>query len=257
MNKCILILLFVLALSGTTMSQNIRKSDRFENKKVYAGLKLGANLPRMYYSNRNLSDLPHDLMVGPSFGLFVEFPLHRMFSLAAEFNWQKRGGATSYTYEKEYHVSYKLESYYTSLRIPLYCYFPISQSSAPYLCLGLDAGYSIGGSVSLSQPGLDISDVNMNLNDKNYNPLYIGALIGVGMRHNLKTDNFIWILKWDVALNWDFLDTFSDSEHNETAVPANVNAYNHQGTQMSRGLEAHISIGFIHQEDMSACRTFE
>lgn len=249
------IFLLILVFSGELFSQGYQSASS-DNDKTFFGIKAGINAPRLYYTNPHIKNLPHDLVIKPSLGIFLEFPLYRWLSVAAEFNYQNRGGATSYDYEQDYHVTYKLDAMYMSLRVPFYIYMPVSKKTAPYLMLGPDLGYAFGGNISLSQPGLDIPESSVNINDANYNPYYFGMLAGVGIRHKGNTKNYVCITKLDVALNWGFLDTFSKSEQNETAVPTNVHAYNHQGKRYSRGLEISLSIGFIRNEDMSACRDF-
>lgn len=252
MKKYMLVLLIIGFFSVNMVAQ---KMSQYGNRVLY-GVKIGANIPRLYYTNKYLKELPHDFMIGQSLGVFVELPLYRFISFAAEINYQKRGGATSYTYEHDYHVSYDLQTYYASLRVPFYFYYPIRRILKSYILIGPDAGYAFSGSISLSQPGLDISECSININKSNYNPFYFGILIGVGMRHNLSLTNYTCVIKYDVAINWGFTDTFSQSEQKETATPTNVHAYNHQGERCSRGMELSISIGIIKNEDMGACRGF-
>ncbi len=248
MRKSILTVLLGLVMSGSLKAQ--------DSNKTYAGLKLGLNMPRMYYTNQNLKDLPHDFSIGPSFGLFAEFPLGKRLAVAAELNFQKRGGATSYTYETDYKVKYDIQTMYVSLRIPFYWYLTKPSRLAPYLLLGPDAGYAFNGDISLSQPGLAISESNVSINNSNYNPYYLGVIAGVGARYNIDFKGFILVTKLDVVLNWGLLDTFSHSEHEGTSTPTNVNAYQHQGERYSRGVEVSLSLGFIRKHDMSACRGF-
>lgn len=229
----------------------------FPQDKTYLGLKGGINIPRLYYTNPELKSLPHDLTVQPSLGLFVEIPLTDKLALAAELNYQNRGGSTSYDYEQDYKVTYSLNATHLSLRLPLYCYFSPSAKLTPYLMIGPDLGYVIGGEISLTQPGLEIAQSNVTINNNNYNPYYIGVLAGVGLRHKAVLEKYICITKLDVALNWGLLDTFGQAEKDETAIPTNIHAYNHQGERLSRGLEISISFGLIRHEDMSACRGFE
>lgn len=249
--------MFLFVISASTTAQKSNSSQQYEKNTIITGLKIGANIPRMYYTNKYIKDLPHDFMIGPSLGVFVEFPLFRFLSVATEINCQKRGGATSYKYEQDYDVNYKLQTYYASLRIPFYIYYPIKKNTHPYLFVGPDAGYAFSGDISLSQPGLDIAESNVTLNKSNYNPYYFGILFGVGIRHNIILTNYVVVIKYDAAINFGFTDTFSQSEHDETSTSTNVHAYNHQGERLSRGLELSISIGLIRIKDMGACRGFK
>ena len=69
------------------------------NNGIVIGIKSGMNCPRLYYTNNYLADLPHDFMIGVSASAFIEFPFLKVGAIAPEFNYQQRGGATSYIYE--------------------------------------------------------------------------------------------------------------------------------------------------------------
>lgn len=247
MKRIFCIIVLVLMFAGEMFSQD----------KTYFGIKGGINIPRLYYSDSELSSLPHDFKIKPSLGVFLEFPLSSKLSLATELNYQVRGGGTSYVYEQDYDVTYNVNANYLSLRLPFYWYLAKKKAVSPYLMLGPDVGYVIGGEISLSQPGLENEAISVAINDSNYNPLYIGVLAGVGLRHKAELRNYICIVKLDVAVNWSLLDTFSQAEHDDTAVPVNIHAYNDQGKRYSRGLEVSLSFGLIRNEDMSACRKFK
>ena len=218
------------------------------NEGIVFGIKGGVNCPRLYYTNSYLSDLPHDFVLGISGGVFVEIPFLNIFSVAPELNYQQRGGATSYVYEKVYNVNYKLQSGYASIRVPVYCYIPASKIFRPYLYLAPDVGYAFQGNISLAQPGLDIPQSDISISDANINRYYVGALGGVGFRVNVPMSRVTMVLKMDAAVNGGFLDTFSKREHQETVTATNVHAYNMQGKRFSRGLEISLSVGFIRNE---------
>ncbi|MBO7083065.1 MAG: PorT family protein [Bacteroidales bacterium] len=243
---------FKLTAQGTFYPQ--RNYDSSINKGIVFGIKGGVNLPRLYYTNSYLKGLPQDLVFGLTGGIFVEFPLFDILAIAPEFNYQQRGGATHYTYEQYYDVKYQLQAGYLSLRVPLYCYIPVSKKIQPYVFLAPDLGYVVNGNISLSQlrqpkqsgqPELDITGSNIAVSDANINRLYAGALGGVGVRTNIALSSFTLVIKTEAALNWGFLDTFSKKEHQETAISTNVHAYNMQGKRYSRGLEVQIGFGFI------------
>jgi len=215
------------------------------NEKMFFGLKGGINMPRLYYTNKHLQDLPHNFMISPSFGAFAEVPFSTMLSIAPELNYQQKGGATSYLYEQYYHVSYQLNAHYISVRFPLNCYAPIHPSFRPYLFLGPDMGYVIAGRITLSQPGLEIPGSEVVINNSNVNRVYIGALCGAGLRFNVELPQITLVIKTDAALNWGLIDTFSRADHDDTATPTNVNAYHIHDKRLSRGFEIHLSIGYV------------
>ena len=115
---------------------------------------------------------------------------------------------------------------------------------SPYLYVAPDFGYAFGGNISLTQPGLPISDVSVGISDSNINRFNIGILGGLGVRKNVNLTNWIVVLKVDAALCYGFINTFSASETNETATPTNIHAYNSQGKRHSVGLEINLSLGF-------------
>lgn len=261
MNKRVWILIVLLLGAMNGFAQRGFLPSRFNGKAamkdgVAWGIKAGVNSPRLYYTNPNLKGLPHDLVVSPSAGLFVEIPFLSMFSVAPEVNYQQRGGATSYLYEQNYHVNYKLLASYVSLRVPFHIYIPVSSSFKPYVFIGPDAGMVLMGKAKLSQPGLDIAESSTSLNSSNINKYYVGALVGAGIQMRWALSSNILVMKLDAALNWGLMDTFSAAEHAETAVSTNVHAYNLQGSRNSRGLEIHVSFGLI-QGEKDACYSFE
>ena len=223
---------------------------------AFFGIKGGINSPRLYYTDKNLKTLPHDFMVKTSIGVFGELPISNNLTLTPEVNYQQRGGSTSYIYNQQYDVTYKLEANYISLRIPLTFYINGSNNISPYMFAGPDTGYVIDGQIMLSQPGLPIPESHVETNNANMKNLYFGLLGGLGIRFNINLSYVTFVIKTDAALNWGLSDTFSDEEHQETANPTNVHAYNHQGHRLSRGLEAHISIGYISRKSDDVCHHF-
>ena len=228
----------------------------FVQAQSYFGIKGGSNMPRLYYSDKNLHKLGHDFMLGSSLGVFFEYPIHNRITIAPEVNYQLRGGATSYLYAQQYNVAYQLEAKYLSFRIPCFGYLSNSSVISPYWFAGPDFGYVLSGQISLSQQGLDIPGSHIAINKSNLNQFYVGALGGVGLRFNINISYVTFILKTDVGINWGFSDTFSRGEQEETANPTNIHAYNKQGHRFSRGLEAHFSIGFISRRSDDVCLHF-
>ena len=230
---------------------------KLNNDKLLYGVKFGANMPRMYYSGKNLKKLPHDFRLSPTISLFVEFNLHNKLSMAMELNYQQKGTATSYVYEDNYNVSYKLKADYMAIRIPFYWYFINDYKIGPYMFLGPDVAYAFGGNISLSQPGLSIPEAYVHISDSNINRLYVGALGGLGVRKNVYLKDWILVLKLDGALNCGFLNTFSSAELNETATPVNVHAYNSQKGRYSVGLEINFSLGITKYNIDTNCFPFD
>ena len=165
--------------------------------------------------------------------------------MSIELNYQQKGGATSYAYEKDYDVSYKLKANYLAIRVPLFWYMTDNYKISPYLFIAPEFAYAYSGNISLSQQGLPISDVSVKINDSNINRIYFGIIGGAGLRKNVYLHKWILVLKTDVAINWGLTNTYAYSETNETATPTNIHAYNNQGKRYSLGLEVNLSIAFI------------
>lgn len=227
-----------------------------EAQTVY-GIKGGCDLPRLYYSNPHLRDLPHVFLIGPSGGAFVEFPVWEQLALAPELNYQFRGGATSYPYLNDT-VSYSLVANHVNLRIPVCYYLTRDEVFKPYVVAGLEGGYALNGLITLRQPGLPIPSKQVPINRSNYSRLQFNALAGAGIRLDLNMPRVILVIKLDAAVNWGFTDTFSKDEKQELSHPTNVYAYNHQGVRLSRGLEAHLGLGLIFKGGLKdACGNFQ
>lgn len=225
------------------------------SKGIVYGVKVGANSTWLYYTNPHLRVLPHDLMIGPTASVFVEVPFHDVFSIAPELNVQQKGGATSYIYEENYHVEYKLKALYASARIPLLLYVPVSDYFKPYVFGAAEIGRAIEGSISLSQPGLEIPEVSLPISASNMNEWCWGPIIGAGVRVNIPLPHFTLVMKLDAAYSLGLSDSFSMQEHDETAAPTNIHAYNHQGARYLRGIELNVGIG-ITPAKRSICEQF-
>lgn len=230
------------------------KTDSYDGF-VY-GIKGGVNIPRLYYTNPSLSRLGHDTLVTPSASFFLEIPFGN-WTVAPELNYQRRGGSTSYVFSDTYKESYKLQADYVSLRSPLCFYIPLFARFKPYLFVGPDFGWVVGGSISLEnldekQPE---NKKSVSINGSNMKRYYLGALGGLGFCFMIPLDNISIVIKTDAALNWGFNDTYSKLEHTSEANPLNVQAYSIKDSRYSRGLEIHLSLGFFFNKQ-DACGKF-
>ena len=218
------------------------------------GIKGGLNIPRLYYTKATLSGLPHDLLLKPSASCFVELPLSRLFTIAPELNYQQRGGATTYRFNGLLE-QYSLEAHYVSVRVPFYCYAPVSDRFKPYLFLGPDLGAPIMGKIQIQLDKVGVTN-EVNINGSNINRLYVGAVGGAGFRVNMPLRRITLVLKLETALNLGLLDTYAPAEHDGTANPINVQVYTINDHRWSRGLEFHLGLGFFFNK-YNACGTFQ
>ena len=244
--RCSIILLLFLCAWSSFAQKPFRPSGRKAKVSdgVVYGVKVGASSTWLNYTNPHLSVLPHDFMIGPTASAFIEVPFLSVFSVAPEINVQQKGGATSYIYEQDYHVEYKLKAMCVSARLPLLVYAPVSKYFKPYVFGAAEIGKVVGGSISLSQPGLEIPNVSLPILESDMRDWNWGPMVGAGLRVNLPLPHLTLVMKLEAAYNNGLSDTFSKQEHNETAIPTNVHAYNHQGARYLRGLELNVGIGF-------------
>lgn len=261
MIRRLLIVCFLLSLSALLMAQGHFYPSRPRNDAalyegpVY-GLKGGVNLPRLYFTDYHLSTMPHDLIMTPSAGVFIEVPFLWPCTIAPELNYQRKGGSFSYLFENQFKETYSLMADYVSFRFPLYFYMPISDRVKPYVFFGPDMALALRGDISLRHPDHDLPDYEAEINLSNYNYFYLGALGGAGIRFNLPLSLITIVVKIDAAVNWGIVDTYARHEHIGIAIPQNVNAYYIQGNRYSRGLEVQLSLGyFINKPD--ACGIFQ
>lgn len=224
------------------------KDDAARYEGPVYGIKGGINLPRLYYTSQALNYLPHEFLLKPSGGFFLELPLSSIFTIAPELFYQQRGGATSFTFNGQ-KQHYSLLAHYCSVRVPFYCYAPISDRFKPYLLLGPEVGAPIFGKIK--GYGQEIA-----INSSNINRLYLGALGGAGFRVNMPLRNITLVLKLETAINWGLLDTYSAAEQAGTATPVNIQAYTIDGHRWSRGLECHLGLGFFFNK-YNACGSFQ
>lgn len=253
MKHWLICLLLLLSCAMTLKAQDhfypSRPKDdaaRYEGP-VY-GIKGGINFPRLYYTSQALKDLPHVMMLTPSGGFFLELPLSRIITIAPELCYQQRGGATTLKFNGS-DVDYSLKAHYFTVRVPFYCYAPISDRFKPYLLLGPEMGAPAFGKIT--GYGQEVK-----INSSNINRLYLGAVGGAGFRVNMPLSRITLVLKLETAINWGLLDTYSPAEQAGTATPVNIQAYTIDGHRWSRGLECHLGLGFFFNK-YNACGSFQ
>jgi hypothetical protein len=136
-------------------------------------------------------------------------------------------------------------------------YFHVTQWIQPYLIVGMDAGYLLGGTIQLQQPGLPCPEATIMIGKANMRSLYIGAFGGLGMRFRFFVNDRIAHLIINATYNFDFVDSFTEMEHNDAAQPVNVNAYNTTGKRFPHGFEITVGMAFpISPDKNDACYSF-
>lgn len=232
----VLFILCLLAISICAVGQ------RHPSNQISLGLKGGVNFAGMAYTDWHLSELPQQMPLRPVGGIFVDIPLSKHFGLAPEIMYVERGMKTTYFHYSNYEVQYGIHSRYVDLRIPFLAGVNITSWMQPYLVVGVDAGWLLGGNIHLHQPGFPDSDTTIMIGKANMRNLYLGAFGGVGIRFFREINGQKAQLKIDATYNFDFVDTFTDMEHSDEAQPINVNAYNITGKRFPKGIEITVGI---------------
>ncbi len=247
-----LVLISLLGLLATAMMGQQRfipsrpPSDALLYERPVFGVKGGLTLPWLSFTDPRLMDLAPDVMPQRSLGAFVEFPLHRVVTLAPELDWQTRGGSTTYRYANHFPETYSIRAQYIALRLPVMGYYPVSDRLKPYLFVGPDLGYAFRGDIRLSHPKdsplLDFTDT---ISSYNYRRLSLGVVGGAGVRYNLPLLLVTLVFKADVSFHAGLTDTYSWRELAGQSSPLNVSAYHLNGGRFLRGLEFHLGVGFF------------
>ena len=250
MTRKALAMLGLLAISLCGFSQKPKAEG------ITIGIKGGVNFAGMLYTDSHLSALPQKTDIKPVGGVFVDLPLSDWFGFAPELVYIERGLATHYTHYSGCEVDYSIHSRYVDFRLPVLVGLNLTSWFQPYLVVGGDAGYLLGGSIHLLQPGLPNPDIAADLGKANMSPWYLGAFGGLGLRFFKPMNGHRAQLKVEATYNLDFVDTFSAMEHNESANPVNVNAYNTTGKRFPRGIEVTMGLVIPLIKEKDACYSF-
>ena len=253
MKKNVVILCLLLVLQNAAVAQ----SNGFSSpKEVSIGLKGGINLAGMTFTAPRLSELPQSMALKPVGGVFVDIPLLDWLAVVPELMYVERGMATHYMHYSGCEVDYAIRSRYADFRLPVLIGVNLTSWFQPYLVAGGDAGYLLGGSIHLWQPGLPSPDLTTDLGEANMKPLYLGAFGGLGLRFFKPMKGHRAQLRIEATYNHAFVDTFSEMEHNDSASPLNVNAYNITGKRFPRGIEVTMGLVVPLTPDKDACYSF-
>ncbi len=244
----------MMAQDGLVFNKFQKKGDKDRTNAVMIGVKGGLNMASMLFTDEALRNLDESTMMRPIGGVFVEFPIKGGLSLAPEFMLVGRGTDKSYVAREEQEqnitnvmTNYTIESFYLDLRIPVIYRFNVTDWFNPYIFAAPDAGFRLGGNISLNkvQDGVVLEEESMSveIGNANMKGFTMSVLAGVGFRFNIDFQRFTLVTKIEAAYNYGFIDTYSPMEKDDSAMSTNVNAYNITGYRFNRGIEAMISIG--------------
>lgn len=209
------------------------------------GIKLGLNHSTFKYNDPNLKSLPHNLFISPNIGAFFELHLNSSFYIAPELFLYNRGHLTQYIYETDYNVTYKVRSRYFTARIPI-CYrinLSDAENVKPFLTVAPSCNLLLGGNISLSQPNLPISEVDIAIGRANMRRHDFSVFFGCGSQFYIDCGSFFLVTKVELGYNVGLTNSFSDMEIEEYSKPENINAYNITGERKIHNVELNITFG--------------
>ena len=254
MKKRLAIMVMAFVLTNFCISQISNRNA----ESVAIGIKGGVALPGMSYSDKYLSELAQDAFFAPVGGLFVSVPLGDIVSIAPEVMYANRGVKMRYTHLSNATVQYSIASKYVDLRIPVQARLQVSELFQPYAFAGAEAGYLLGGQIHISRSIPIVMDETIDIGKANMAPYHVGAFAGLGIRSDIDFGSLTLSVRLEASYHQGFLDSYSEMENSESAVPVNVNAYNISGKRIPKGLELCLGIGiplrFSSSDD--ACSTF-
>lgn len=253
MKKLYLVVIVLLGLGCMAQAQS------YEQKQyVSIGIKGGLNLPRMFYfQNKALNKLPQEWVFTPTGGLFVEIPIGEALIIAPEAMYVQRGTETNYEHISGSKVHYSMNASYADVRLPFELRLPIKPYFQPYVTLGAEAGMRLFGQIHIDRTAPVEMEETIDVGDANLKMIHAGAFAGLGIRSRINLGDFGLILKLSATFHQGLLDSYSQMEHDGSANPLNVNAYQITGYRLPQGIEACFGIAIpLEPRKDDACASF-
>ena len=154
-------------------------------------------------------------------------------------------------------VHYAMSVAFVDFRIPFEFRIPIRPYLQPFIQLGAEGGYRLGGHIHIDRSDPAPIDATIDVGDANYPLIHAGAFGGLGLRSLVTIGNFDMLFKLTASYHHGFLNSYTKSELEEAVPAVNVNAYNISGSRFAEGIEVCVSIGIpLRAREDDACRTF-
>lgn len=262
MKRLVYIVNVFVILFGITISKANAQRPAFpsfaqldRSDAVTVGIKGGVALPSFLYSDPALKGLPRDILLRPVGGLFVEIPLGA-WSLTPQVRYGGMGMSSTYQYKNSYEVHYLALSNYLDFSSMVSYKIRLSNDFFVYAFLSPGLGILLDGSLSLTQPGLDIPEVSIEMTKANMKEFDAFILGGVGTQYFFNMSRFSMTIKLEIGFHQGIVNSFSSKEIDETALPTNVHAYNNTGKRYNQGIEALLGIGIPLKFDKLQCGNF-
>lgn len=245
MRKAVLVLSVLLCFWATALAQ--MKKGGFGDATAI-GIKGGLTIPKMLYTDGNLFSLDQDFVIKPIGGAFVDIPLNEMASFAPEVMLAQRGMATSYVHHSGTLVNYHIASNHVDLRLPFCCRYLVVNAFQPYAIAGIEAGCLLGGEIHLDRSNPDYAaavdlDTTISIGAANMDLVHVGIFAGLGVRSDIDLGHYTLMIRLEATYHQGFVDSYSQMEHEETATPVNVNAYEISGLRLPYGFEFCLYLG--------------
>ena len=224
-------ILFVAMLSALGLSSFAQMTSDH----IYFGVKGGMGLSWAKYSE--LKNRDPKMLFGGVGGVFAEFEFgeNRLFSLRPEVNWLSRGTKIS-----DSDLDYKLKPKYVDVRLPFVFNFGDYESVRPYMYVAPIVGFVRGGTISLTENGLDYK---VDVSEANMAGTYFAGAIGAGVKIPIFLNNNKRLqLAFEANYQHGFTDTYSDMEKSGEAIAVNRFWYDIRGNRKLHGLEITASL---------------
>lgn len=255
MKKTIFFVLCLLTLVATATAQiEQRQTLRYKARHTapVLGLKGGFSLAKMKYNDDFIKDLSFSNQTRPDIGVFFEMPFCKYFSMEADLLIAGKGVHTKYTYKEDYNVDYKMRSTYGDIRLLFIGKYPLKYVT-PYIFAAPALSMRMGGTIDLEQRGLEIPFASTEIGDANLAKVDFSVYGGIGVQKIFDFTDFSLVTKVEIGYNFGLLNTYSQKELDDEAVPLNVYAYNAPvKDRFNRCFEILFSIGIpLHFESFN------
>lgn len=249
----------IIAMAFLLPNLCISQTGNRKTESVSIGIKGGVALPGMDYSDKHLSGLEQDAFVSPIGGIFVNIPLSKVFSIAPEIMFVNRGVKVNYSHFSGAAVHYSIASKYIDLRIPVSARWKVEDLFQPYVFVGVETGYLLGGQIHIDRDVPVAIDQTIDIGKANMATYHAGAYGGLGVRSDIDCGSTTLTLRLEASYHYGFVDSYSEMEHSETAESVNINAYNITGKRKPKGWEIclGVSMPLRFNGSKDACSTFK
>lgn len=250
----LLMLLIAIAFAMPAKAQIQAESERKgERMPIGVGIKVGGNLPKYHYDEKDLNDLPMDTLknrVRLTAGVQVELPINDNLLFTPELIYTSKGDRRVYRNKPSGAVlTYEAKVNYLDLRLPLTYVVPVKGKLKPYVFAGLDAAMVLPYIKTDSVDGINLSgtlsQVNeVEVNKSNMAPFDVSVFGGLGLRYTVDFNRFSLVMKLEADYNFGLLNTYSKDEIASQVPAANLGLGTHYilGTRKNQGLEAFFTV---------------